>query len=112
MQFFVSGKHTEVAKHLILNGAKLDAKTSAGLAPLDFVSDTSELWTVINDAFKGDMPELEEILDVPDIPDYSLPEGAERKKGKKKGKKGKKGAKKGGKKKGGKKKSGKKKKKK
>ena len=108
--FNFAGKHVEVAKHLILNGAKLDAKTSVGLAPMDFVSDTSEIWTLISDALKGDMPELEDIPDVPEIPDYALPEGAEGKK-KKKGKKGKKG-KKSGKKKGGKKKSGKKKKKK
>lgn len=111
---FVPGKHTEIVKHLILNGATLDARTSAGLTPIDFLQHESELWNLFSDALRGEMPELDEIPDVPEIPDYALPEGAEAKKGKKKGKKGKKGGKKGkgGKKKGGKKKGGKKKKKK
>lgn len=110
--FYSIGKHTEVAKHLIINGATLDARTSTGLTPMDFLKHESELWNIINDALRGYLPEIEEIPDVPEIPDYALPEGAAPKKGKKKGKKGKKGSKKGGKKKGGKKKGGKKKKKK
>ena len=107
----LTGKHTEVVKHLVLAGAILDAKTRAGLTPSDLVAYDSEIWSVINDALKGDMPDIDEIPDVPDVPDYALPDGAKPKKGKKgkkgkgkKGKGGKKGKKKAGAKKGKKKK--------
>ena len=93
-------------KHIILGGAELVPQTTAGLTPQDMTKYGSEIWEVISDARKGDMPEIEEISEVPEIPDYALPDGA----AKKKGKKGKKGGKKKGGKKG--KKSGKKKKKK
>lgn len=94
-------------KHVILGGAQLIPQTTAGLIPQDMTKYGSEIWEVISDARKGDMPEIEEISEVPEIPDCALPDGAAKKK---KGKKGKKGGKKKGGKKG--KKSGKKKKKK
>ncbi|XP_061188277.1 protein phosphatase 1 regulatory subunit 16A-like [Saccostrea echinata] len=104
----VKGQNVNCVKHVILGGAQLIPQTTAGLTPQDMAKYGSEVWEVINDARKGDMPEIDEISEVPEIPDYALPDGAAKKK---KGKKGKKsGKKKGGKK--GKKKGGKKKKKK
>ncbi|KAJ8300337.1 hypothetical protein KUTeg_021856 [Tegillarca granosa] len=93
----------------VLAKANLDVQTLSGVKPMDLTKFSSETWDIINDAKKGEMPELEEINEVPEIPDYALPDGATKKKKSGKGKKGKKG-KKGGKKKGG-KKGGKKKKK-
>lgn len=98
-------------KHLILGGANLNAQTTAGIKPVDLAKYKSPTWEVMNDAKKGEIPEIEEWTgDVPEIPDHALPDGS-KKKGKKSGKKGKKGAKKKGGKKGA-KKGGKKKKKK
>lgn len=94
-------------KHIILGGGQLIPQTTSGLTPQDMAKYGSEIWEIIGDARKGDMPEIEEISEVPEIPDYALPDGAAKKK---KGKKGKKSGKKKGGKKG--KKSGKKKKKK
>ncbi|GFS03075.1 protein phosphatase 1 regulatory subunit 16A [Elysia marginata] len=105
--------HTETVKQLVLAGAALDAENCNHITPIQLAKYDSDTWDVLNDAKRGDMPELEDELEVPDIPDYALPDGADGKKGKKKksGKKGKKGKGKKGKKSGGKKKGKKKKKK-
>ena len=95
-------------KHLILAGAALDVENSNIIQPIGLSHYNTETWQVLNDARKGDMPELEEESEVPEIPDYALPDGdtskKKKKKSGKKGKKGKKGGKKSGKKKGKKKK--------
>ena len=96
-------------KRLLIGGAKLNLATTSGITPMDITKHGSDVWEVMNDAKKGDLPEIDEVNDVPEIPDHSI--GGEGKK-KKKGKGGKKKGAKGGKKKGGKKKGGKKKKKK
>lgn len=103
----VKGQNVNCVKHIILGGGELIPQTTSGLTPQDMAKYGSEIWEIIGDARKGDMPEIEEISEVPEIPDYALPDGAAKKK---KGKKGKKSGKKKGGKKG--KKSGKKKKKK
>ncbi|XP_005095228.1 ankyrin repeat domain-containing protein 54 [Aplysia californica] len=107
--------HTNTVKHLVVAGATLDAENSNKIRPIDLSRYNTDTWEVLNDAKKGDLPEIEEESEVPEIPDYALPDGAtskkkksgKGKKGKGKGKgkkKGKKGGKKGGKKKGKKKK--------
>lgn len=78
-------------KHIILGGGQLIPQTTSGLTPQDMAKYGSEIWEIIGDARKGDMPEIEEISEVPEIPDYALPDGAAKKK---KGKKGKKSGKK------------------
>jgi len=103
-----SKNRVNTVKQLLVGGAALDALNSNEIAPIGLCNYNTESWDVLNDARKGDMPEIEEELEVAEVPDYALPDGATSKKKKKSGKKGKKGKKgKGGKKKG--KKSGKKK---
>ena len=89
----------DVVKLLICHGAKLDARTKAGLRPMDLVGYHANTWTIFRDAAQGLMPDITETSEVPEIPEFAIAAGSAKKtKKKKKGSK-KAGAKKGKKKK-------------
>ena len=89
--FFIPGRHSELVKLLILNGAKLDSKNTSNLRPIDLATYRTETWNILHNAKRGDMPELEKWSEVPIIPDFALLATGKKKRkgtGKKKGKKG------------------------
>ena len=94
----LTGNYEQLVKLLILHGAKVDAKSTIDLRPIDLVNYDSPIWNILKLAKKGKMPNIEEYNEVPVIPDFAIANGAPKKKVKK-GKKGKKGGKKKGKKK-------------
>lgn len=102
------GNHLQIAKLLIVRGAKLDFRSRNEMQPIDFCNYNTEMWQLLYDAARGQMPIILERSPLSRVPPHAIPKlppEEPKKTGKGKQKKGGSGKKKSGKK--GKKKKGK-----